>query len=298
MLKTVRVTNHLDESLLLTMGSSVGSGLLITNIEGLGPVEATVNVSDYVTMDGGFYNSAHVSSRNIVLTLGMTFCPTIEDSRLVTYRYFPVKKPVKLTFETDNRLVDIVGYVESNEPTIFSKEQQTQISIICPDPYFYETGSGQCVTFFGIEPKFSFPFKNDSTSENQLYMSEMATESSGVIYYTGDLNVGVTMTLCILGLATNITISNAHTGQNMFIDTTKIGSALKSGDAIVISTKKGAKHVRLLRDGQYMNILNAMDQTSDWIQLTKGDNLIYCTAESGEDNIEFKMEYRTAYEGV
>jgi hypothetical protein len=40
-------------------------------------------------------------------------------------------------FRTDDLApVEISGYVEGNEPNIFSKDPENQISIICPSPYF------------------------------------------------------------------------------------------------------------------------------------------------------------------
>lgn len=302
MLKSITVTNYIGESLLLQMGSSVGSGLLITHIEGLGPTNATVNVSDISTMDGGLFNSARISSRNIVLTLRMDFAPTIEDARLTTYRYFPVKKMLTLKIETDNRLVDITGYVESNEPTIFSSAEETQISIICPDPYFYSSGDGESYVFSGVEPQFEFPFCNDSVTEDLLLMSQIKTESSGTIYYDGDSDVGVSITIQLLGVVGDITIYNPDTREVMAIDISKIstaiGGSVQAGDCILISTVKGKKFAQLLRDGLYTNILNSLDKTSDWFQLIKGKNTFIYTADSGEDDLEFKIDYRLAYEGV
>ena len=92
-------------------------------------------------MDGSVYSSARTTERNIVLTLAMMFAPTIEDSRQKTYHFFPVKGKVKLVIETDNRQVQTEGYVESNEPDIFSEAETAQISIL-PRPVFL-----RCVRF-------------------------------------------------------------------------------------------------------------------------------------------------------
>lgn len=161
MLKSVTVTNPKGESLTLTLTKPEESGLAITNITGLGPVKADINITPVAGMDGGIFNSAKRETRNIVIELAMLFSPQIEDARQRTYRYFPVKKYVNLTFETDNRIAETVGYVESNEPSIFNKLEFTQISIICPDPLFYEQRTENTV-FSGILPLFEFPFVDDS----------------------------------------------------------------------------------------------------------------------------------------
>ena len=85
-------------------------------------------------MDGSIFASARATERNIVLTLILLPIPSIESVRQKTYSFFPIKKAVTLLVETDNRLVETTGYVESNEPNIFSQQESTQISIICPDP--------------------------------------------------------------------------------------------------------------------------------------------------------------------
>ena len=68
-------------------------------------------------MDGSIFASARATERNIVLTLILLPIPSIESVRQKTYSFFPIKKAVTLLVETDNRLVETTGYVESNEPT-------------------------------------------------------------------------------------------------------------------------------------------------------------------------------------
>ena len=65
-----------------------------------------------------------------------------------------------MIFETDNRMCETTGWVESNEPTIFSREEGCQISVICPDPYFYSLSKDSTI-FSGIEPALEFPFSNE-----------------------------------------------------------------------------------------------------------------------------------------
>ena len=136
MIKKIKVTNYLGEQLLLDLKNPQSSGMFISNIEGLGPVKSEVNIAEASTTDGGQFSSARLNVRNIVITLGFLLAPTVEEVRIKSYKYFPVKKKIKLLFETDTRTLEIMGYVESNEPVIFAKQQTAQISILCPDPYF------------------------------------------------------------------------------------------------------------------------------------------------------------------
>lgn len=302
MIKSVTVTNYIGESLKLELGSPEKSGLSIRQITGLGPCQANINSSEIATMDGAVFNSARVTSRNIVLTLGMMFKPTIEAARLKTYRYFPVKKKISLLIETDERLVETTGYVESNEPNIFTSDETTQISIICPDPYFYTAGNGTSVIFSGIEPLFEFPFSNESLTENLLEFGGKKESYSEVINYDGDGDIGLKITIHALGTAKNLTIYNTELRKTMVIDTDKIetitGSPFQAYDDIIITTVPGSRSIFLLRGGEYINILNCVTKESDWFRLQKGTNIFAYVAEEGQENLEFKIEYRTAYEGV
>ena len=149
MIKSVKVTNYLDESKTFVLMDPEESGFLIEEITGLGPANATINTTEMASIDGSIFNSSRVGMRNIVLTLRLLFKPTVEDVRQESYKYFPIKKQVKLTIETDNRICESYGYVESNEPDIFSKDESTQISIICPDPYFYSVEPTTTI-FYGV----------------------------------------------------------------------------------------------------------------------------------------------------
>jgi len=301
MIKSVKVTNHLGDSIKMELGFPEKSGFLIQNIDGLGPSKATINSTELSTSDGALFNSARVGSRNIVLTLKLLPIPNIESVRQKTYKYFPVKKILKLTIETDNRTSSIYGYVESNDPVIFSNNETTQISIVCPDPYFYSEYINNTI-FAGIEPLFEFPFSNESLSENLIEIGSIVINQEKTIVYSGDSDIGVIIYIHAMGEATNITIYNSGTREVMDIDTTKlvalIGSGIQAGDDIVISTIKGHKSIYLIRDGIYMNILNCLGRDADWFQLAKGDNVFAFTSDTGASNLQFRIENQIVYEGV
>lgn len=301
MIKSFTVTNPKGESLKLELTRPELSGLIVQSIEGLGPTKATINTGETATMDGSLFNSARASSRNIVITLALLFAPTIEDSRQKTYKYFPTKKRIRLDFETDRRSVYTYGYVESNEPSIFNKQETVQISIICPDPKFYE--EQQTVTgFYGSIPLFEFPFSNESVTDKMIEISQIRLDSRAILSYKGDADAGAIISIYAKGSAKNITLYNTETGESLFIDTEKIkkitGRPFDSGDDIRISTIKGDLYVRLLREGVYTNVISALGKGSDFFQLTNGDNIFAFIAEEGQDNIVITFLYNNAYGGV
>lgn len=305
MIHSVTVKNYLGESLKITLAEENPiHGLLLVGMTGIGGENADINTTSLATADGSVFNSARANDRNIVLDFRFTNAPSIESSRQRTYQYFPKKKQVELTIETDNRVALITGYVESNEPNIFSKEEGCSISILCPYPYFYSGGEHGITetVFYGIEPLFEFPFENDSLVEDLLEFGSIENETEKTVYYEGDTETGVIITIHATGDASNVIIYNTGTREVMRIDTGKLealtGHEIIAGDDIIINTNRGVKTIKLLRDGYYTNILNVLDRGSSWFQLVKGDNIFAYTAESGSENLEFKIENRSVYEGV
>lgn len=307
MIYSFAITNYLGDRIKLELGKPEVSGFLIKSVTGLGPVKANVNTTEVVTNDGSMFNSARLSQRNIVFQLAFVetvYGESIEDIRQKSYKYFPAKKSVEIVVETDNRYVRIKGYVESNEPNIFSSQEGTQISIICPDPYFYSAGEdGNNVTdFYTIDPVFEFPFSNESLTDPLLVFGEIQIKTEGVITYHGDSEIGVVIYIHAIGTATNINIYNTETREVMTINTTKLekltGKGLVASDDIVINTTKGEKSITLIREGASYNILNCLDKNTDWFTLSKGDNIFAFTAESGVTNLQFRIENQVIYEGV
>lgn len=304
MIHSITVTNYLGDSITLELARPEQSGFIVKSVEGLGPAKGNVNTVEVSTNDGGVFNSARLNIRNPVLDLVFleTATETIEDIRHKSYKYFPVKKKVKLLIKTDNRVSEIDGYVEHNEPAIFSNQEGCQISIICPYPYFYSAGESNITVFSGVEPLFEFPFENESLATDLLEMGEIQNSAEQVITYNGDAEIGVTIIVYAIGEASNVTIYNAGTREVMRIDTNKLaaltGEGIVAGDEITIKTTKGDKSITLLRGGITTNILNCLDKNADWFQLVKGDNVFVYTAETGNSNLQFRIENRVIYEGV
>lgn len=322
MIYSVTAENYLGESITMDLKEPEKSGFIIKEITGLGPGKADINTTNLATGDGSLYNSARMQERNIVLHL-IFLATNIETQRQLSYKYFPIKKKIILRFETDNRKAYITGYVESNEPDIFNnKYEQTQISIVCPDPYFYAdiTDGSDTTVFSGTEPMFNFlvdddqnpipelpgseysTFENPSLTEPMIEFGVIKIKSEETVYYTGDSNVGVLINIHALGNVDMINIYNVNTREKMSIDTTKIesmtGSGIIAGDDIIINTVRNNKSIQLRRNGELINILNCLNKDADWFTLSKGDNIFSFTADYGANNLQFKITNSILYEGI
>lgn len=310
MIETISVTNYLGENFEFELAFPEKSGFAITKVDGLSPGKATINMDEAATTDGNRFNSARISSRNIVLTIRLLdgYGYSIEELRKTLYRCFSLKRELTLRIKSETRYVEIQGYVETNEITIFTKTSTATISIICPDPFFYSSGENGTVytSFSGVAPEFEFVFSNESLAEKKIEIGRIENSMERVITYDGDASVGIKISIHVVGKAEigNINIYNVLTREFMTIDVAKVatftGGKITIGDDIIINTSKGKKSIRLIRAGETYNILNCINRDASWFQLSQGDNIFAYTvdSESGSSSLQFIIENRIVYEGI
>lgn len=301
MIQAVTIVNPKNESLRMELKAPEKSGIAIENIDGLGPSQANINSFDVATMDGSFYTSSRMTERNIIFDLIPWGTHDIESSRLKTYRYFPIKKKIKMIFETDMQYRWCEGYVEKNDPNIFSDRETIQISIICPTPYFYAKGE-EAQVFSGVRSLFEFPFSNESLSDDLIEFGEIMLDTRVNFDYEGDIDTGMVITIHCLDVASNIILYNVDTREQLKILTDKItkllGDPIMEGDDIIISTVNGKKSAYILRNGVYTNIISAIDKSADWLQISPGRNTFDFSAEKGENELLITMTYDVVYGGI
>lgn len=329
MIQAVEITNHRNESVRLELANPWEIGIAVSSIDGLGPVKGTVNITEYSsTIDGALYNSSRVPSRNIVMSLiFIDTLKSIEEVRHDTYRYFPLKERIKFLVETDKRVCETYGWVESNNPSIFDKMEGCQVSIICPNPWFYDSLKDSSVMLKSVTDMFKFSFKNnispinqfqfrfsnnslvndmlqfyDSECENYINFGNIEYYREKNLLYLGEITTGVTIKIEAKGYCKNPVIKNGKTNEYMLINTdvlnTLTGNEIVAGDEIVINTEKGSKSIKLIREGEEYNILNCLNPNSDWINVVQGENLFIYTAEVGQEDIEVTVMAKIAYQGV
>lgn len=309
MLHKIVVENPKGEALELELTNPDKSGFAVAKVEGLGPPQAIINGQEMASSDGMFYSSARANTRQIIFTLEFRSRTqdspygylSIEDCRHLCYRYFPLKKEITITVYTDSQTLYTKGYVESNEPEIFSMQEYATISVVCPDPFMYEVGGSKTV-FSGIHGVFEFPFSNESLTEPLLEFGQIWLDTTAVLEYDGTIDTGVLITIHAYGLCEHITLANVDTLETIYIDTDKIetitGQPFGTNEDIIISTIRGERYCRLLRNGEYINIIGALGRDTDWFQLTNGDNAFSFSSKVGDNNISVTFSYQNAYMGV
>ena len=319
MLRSMTVTNNIGEALTIELENPKPSGFQVAGIDGLGPPKADLFMSNMAANDGSVFNSARVESRNIVIRL-IYMDTDIEACRHKSYRFFPLKKNISLSFTTDSRVVQINGYVESNEVAIFSKMEGSVISVMCPDPWFSDaekTNASQSIST--VESLFEFevigtdpisgeeqveikPADTEPVDDRYIEFSSVEDVNAGVIRYYGDVDTGVTLRIRLSGNPGNLKITNKNTNDIMNISASVIsrivGSNLQSGDELVILTHTGKKSASLFRAGTYRNIIAAIDKTSNWFKLIRGDNTFVLEAANNSNDVEILVSSQILYEGI
>ncbi len=309
MIKQVNVINYKGEKLEMVLKSPEKSGLNITDISGIGAENANVFINDSLNTDGGVYTGSRKSVRNIVFSIEFMFFPSVEENRRKTYKYFPLKKEIKIEFITDDRCIYIYGRVESNVPNIFSQKESCQISILCPDPNFYLlSDSIESFKFDGllIHTMFELP-----VIENPFIFAEIESDAQyKQVNNYGDLESPTLITIknliCTPGDTTTwynkpISIKNITTDKEFKITFTNI--TIVASEEIIISSYKNAKTVLIYNPSTniYRNGINYINQDSEWLFLDPGINFLYSNYPDSiisEQNDNLIISFPIIYEGV
>jgi hypothetical protein len=273
MLNKVEIRNSRGNLLVLPL-ENISGGYSLQDIQGLGPVKATLVSTSFAQLDGAHYQSSRRETRNIVIRLGFEpdyTTTSIQTLRRNLYNFFMTKSEINLEFFMDDGLVvDILGRVESCEPAIFSQDPAVDISIVCFDPDFYD-------------PLPVLVSGNTTSAFTEIHYPYIGTIETGIRFV---LNVDRTLT--------DFTIYHRFpAGDLRQLD---FSAALIAGDVINISTIVGSKSVTLTRSGTQSSILYGMSQQSSWIELLPGDNYITVHAEGAA--IPYTIGYDTKYGGL
>jgi hypothetical protein len=314
MIYSVNVLNPSNDELILELTNPEKSGIQVRHIDGIGPTKSNINIYDVPSIDGGLFNSARTQARQIVLKLGFEWLklgdhttPLIEDARHLSYKFFPLKRKIRLEFITDYRTLYIDGYVESNEPDIFSKDETTTVSVMCPDPNFYASDTQYGLINYPNQNKFEFPFSNESLDRNLIEFSTTNGTSGCSIDYEGDNTTGVTLELYFdqdYPAGQNISVSFINNIESTIIDInpsriikTTYHDILK-GDRLIINGKPGNKGVIYKRRHYEFNTFSAITLRDKWPVLESGENHVVLNAGTASKSIKGRVIYNTLYDGV
>ncbi len=259
----------------------------ITDIDGINPPEAVINTTRNAGEDGSVFNSSYMNNRTIIIT--MVINAPAEQNRIILYRYFKSKFPVRLYYKNSERDVYIDGYTQNIQVDYFKKKQMAQITIFCPTPHFNEKTS-EIQELSSVQSLFEFPF---AIARAGVEFSQIKPNEEKSIMNNGDIETGAQITIRAIDTLIDPKIINIDTGESMTLDIVLI-----KGDEVKIDTRKGKKGIWLTRGGDTTNIIGKLAKGSSWFVLAPGDNVFTVDAYSMPENMVVSFAVISQFEGV
>ncbi|MCM1226025.1 MAG: phage tail family protein [Clostridium sp.] len=244
---------------------------MTSEIDGLYPPAGMISTSAYACTDGSYLNNAFIEKRNLVISFQMRGIG-IEKRRHALYSVVKPSRYIKVYYRTANIDVYTEGYVETCTVSNFSNLTSGQISIICPDIYWYSVAPTYAYYSY-IMGAFHFPFPE---SDEPFPLGYYNYDQSIRFINNGD-EVGFTIKIEALKDGQLPSIYNEF-GEYLIIN-----SSVNSGEVVTITTQTGNKTVTLTRNGVDSNIINRLASGSTWFTLKKGENAFFLTGKNVKD---------------
>lgn len=278
---TVRLLGNSERSITLPLYPSpafLTEPYICKSIVGLDPPPIDVHLSESPGFPG-FLLSRHTQSREVVLRIGLNpYFARVEGgpqtlkavreemyrtvlspnaSGLVTLQLLNASAPT-------TPVALIQGHSRQFEAPAFTKDPETQISLICPNPYF--------------------------TSPNTTDLVNSGSATAIVFENEGEAPVGFFLALTLSSTHSSFVLSDNNAGKSM-----QITHSLPAGSTLTIDTRPGSRGVSLTTGGTVTNLMGALNSFSDWLLLEPGANAF--TASSGGYSIA-QGYYTQAWWGV
>lgn len=271
----------------LTFG--LESPFTVTEIQGLNPAPATLNMNEVALMDGVKFSSSKLKMRTINVAFAIEY--ETAKNRIEVYKVLKPKQPIRLYYKGQYRDVFIDGYVESIDITYFELVQIVTVAIQCPSPYLIGVDEASMV-LNQIVSDFHAPFS--STESPQLVLSHVSSAVNFSIENDGDVDCGMVIEFFANASVTNPKLINYETLQFIGVD-----YSLQTDDLVTIDTRQGHKTATLTRNGVTTNIFNYISEGSKWLQLpADGAVFVYSVGSGSYSDLSVTVRHNNLYEGV
>lgn len=248
-----------------------GTTYQVVSIEGLNPPKAQLNFTKAATIDGAFFNSATLPTRNIVINLKIN--NDVERVRSDINNICRIKDKVRFFYKTNAKEVMIDCYVESVEYNLFERSEVVQISLICPSPNF----------------KSVTATTREETLTSSGSISNIVNESA--------CDVGFKMTVTFNDPVSYLSLSLSNSYRIRFNN-----YSMQSGDILTVNAYDGYFNCTLKKasDSKTINFIPYLTDDSTIVKLAPGTNSLAVAylADGSSASITIKLEYNTEYRGI
>ena len=265
----------------------------LINIDG--QTSATTNISSAVTggVDGDIVNNIQAQPRPLVLDIYII--ENVEKTKRKLLDIIKLKQLGTIHWEQDDRIVEIVGNVETIDMPRWKDGILMQITLHCGQP-FWESVSEVVEELNDALPLHYFTnYPNDMLyfPVEGIPFGEVNTMRTRTIHNAGDVSVGLEIDIIAFDTVTNPIIYN-HLGQFFGIGygTGNKQVVMNAGDRMKIYTGRNVKAV-IINDN---NLLNKIKPKSTWLQLQAGDNVFAINSDDDTtENMQFNLTYKPRY---
>ena len=248
------------------------SGLQETSVE----YEMTENAVGNGTIITGWY----MPEREITLTARV---PKMNAESV--FRYFKGNKNYVLVIG-ERKINVVMQNVKLNWALTFYNDPRIELSLIAPDPYFYDVSDfGKDIA--GIIPQFGFPWTYSPDNPVKFGYREFTDQT--IFENDGDAEVGLKLRIEASGIIRGVKFENLRTGQYI-----KINQDLAQGDILEISTVSNPSETPYIKLNG-VDIFDKIDRMSDFFKLAVGDNFLKYSAEEGVTEMNVYLYYSPKY---
>lgn len=291
-IRSATFTNMDDAINLIVDGAC--PGIVIEQIDGIYAFTGEVKTSPYSQTNGDRYKNTRAPKRNIVV-IGKIF-DDFWNNRQLMYRVFRLGSLGQFCYsepDRSNRYADY--YVESVDIDQDPYRGQFQISLICPDPFFY-AGQSEYIDLAAWVSDFTF--EHDFLSIGEELGHRETSMIKEIMNLNGVDGIGMKITLSSSGDVVNPYVYLYETGERITIGTADNPYTLGSSKQVEIDTTTGKKNIVQIANNVKTRINEYLDPNSSFFQLGAGINTIGYNAASGANYLNVHIEYKMRYLGV
>lgn len=240
----------IDGALLALPIFDPSTGYVVTDIEGLDPVDAQLTSSALAGMDGEVLQASRFNARDIVFRIDLKEEYTSLSTgglRANLYKFFMPKTRIAMRFFVEGMpTTEIVGHVEKLESPRFVQEPYAYISVRCFDP-----------DFVGIDPvnRSGITVDNNNTID---------------VDYVGTVPTGFNFTINVNRSILTLNIYNlTPTGEQQDME---LRGGFSSGDKVQIDSNPGNLDISLTRGATTTPVLFRLSNKATWVRFEPGLN--------------------------
>lgn len=267
--------------------------VLILNQKEFSYIDANHFTSNGIGQNGEYHTGANLQSRNV--TISGYINASTQDLKKIKRELIQTINPLH-EFKIIKDGYMIKGYPTStirfshNQVESYAGLHSFLIDFYCPIPFWNEESDTQATISYW---KGNFKFPSVIPKNKGIYMGYKSPSLIVNVYNHGDVETGMRIEFKALGSLNNPSLFNVNTREYI-----KINKGMIAGEKIIVNTNYGQKKIQSTINGETNDILNYMDLSSTFLQLSTGDNLFRYDAETNLNNLQVSIYYNPKYLGV